>query len=564
MNLPTLRTGHSHRRGFSVLELLIATTIAMVILLIVTKWFRDLSKATAQSRALVEMSGQMRSVIAQLEADMRGATYPRGAMPGTVAPMGYIQYVEGMASDRIPAWPVTTLRAQTVPPAPPGTIAPGTTLVCPDVIYRSGTNLLTATPSGTPAYFPNLVGAPNPLVETMTSRFGDLDDVLSLTTRQMESPFRGRMLIPNPSNPTPELPYSVGSIESPMAEVVWWAEGLDENGDAVISDGERQIRRRVFLIRPDLTATIRSLYAGLKTAGLTEAQALQIMLEQCDVSFHLEWDATINAVVAVANSLADLSSQRYTDNDGLPGFPTPANPVPKCKRITLGIPARTGGGERMLASLSFSKLSHIEVAFKALNPTGYTDDMKNTMTRYGEDVMISSVAAFDIRIYDDMAPLWGGAGFTVNPGDPAYPLGGTKVGQGAFVDLNYGLTRDPQAYGTGSSFFSGPPSQFSGFFRVNAGGTSYTHLMTTYDTCAPIPNNAFDGVDSDSDGVIDDEDELLAELPPPLGTNMTPGAQYVSPPYPITLRALQVTLRTYDPDSRQIRQMKASAAFTND
>jgi hypothetical protein len=40
--------------------------------------------------------------------------------------------------------------------------------------------------------------------------------------------------------------------------------------------------------------------------------------------------------------------------------------------------------------------------------------------------------------------------------------------------------------------------------------------------------------------------------------------QVVSPPYPAPLRALQITLRTYDPDSKQIRQMKASASYTND
>ncbi len=546
------RTSRSRQRGFSVLELLIATTIAMVILLVVTKWFRDLSNATAKSRALVEMSGQLRSVIAQLESDMRGATYPHGAMPGTVAPMGYIQYVEGMAKDAIPAWPMQTL--------PPNT---GTSLNMPAVSYRNNSGLIPASPSGIPAHFANirykdaltgnlLDASPNYLVDQSTSRFGDLDDVLSLTTRNLDSPYRGSILLAT-TDPTPNdiVPQS---IESPLAEVVWWVQGLDENGDGIIADAERQVHRRLFLIRPDLTGAINTTWRKLRNpAGgsppgfaLSRSDALQIMYEQCDISFTISVDGSGNET-ALANSLADLAAPSSQAADS-------SSPTAPCRRITLGIPHRV-----QLNAISFPKEAHLPG--RNIAPTRPALNR----SRYGEDVMISSVAAFDIRIYDDVAPLWGIAGVTLNPGDPGYTsTGATKVGQGAFVDLNYALVRDPTTYGTASSYFSGPPSEYSGFLRVpvsSVAATTYSQLLTAFDTWAPAANNAMDGVDSNAPGtiigVIDDEAELLAELP----TSSAPG-QYFAPPYSSPLRALQVTLRTYDPDSRQIRQLKASASFT--
>lgn len=549
MTLRDLRTGQARRSGFSILELLIATTIAMVILLIVTKWFRDLSVNAANSRAMVEMSGQMRAVIAHLENDLKGATFPRGALPGSNSDFGYIQYTEGIATDAQPAWPNLTpfdssVGAQTIDP--------------PDVTYVNAANMpVTASPVATTtpplAIYANILGAPIPGGgEEALSRYGDMDDVLSLTTRQMDSPYRGKMLFSAPAIVAPEPPFISNVIESPMAEIVWWVEGLDENGDTQISTSERQIRRRVFLIRPDLSAAIRATYLAMKTAGLSDAQALQVMLEQCDVSFHLEWDPTVGpggSVVAIANSLADLASHRYTTTGSLPGFPNAMFPVPSCKRITLGVCSRGNlGAERTLNSLAYPKVSHYEAAFRPIAAYSGMTDLKG---RFGDDVMLSSVAAFDLRIFDPGAPLWlhAASGLVVSPGDPGYAsaAGGTPAGTGAFVDLNY-------ANSEAVSWFSGPPSEFSGFFQVNAAGTTYSTLLTAYDTVSPVKNNTMDGIDSDGNGVVDDPGELAAEV-----ANF-----YMSPPYANQLRGLQVSVRVYDEDSKQIRQMKASAAFAND
>jgi hypothetical protein len=498
---------------------------------------------------------------------MRGATFPRGAMPGSNAAMGYLQYVEGIANDAFPNGDGN--------PALTPFYATGNVLdsnLPARYVAPNGT-LMTASLDSA-AYFQNINGSINTSVDPNYSRFGDMDDVLSLTTRNVDTPFEGQIVFRQNADlsvaPTFTPPQK---ITSPMAEVVWWVEGFDENLDGVIADGERRLHRRVFLIRPDLSNAVNILWRSLINDGTvnvngTDIQgmdmnpliALQVMMEQCDISFHIDPNGN-----AVANSLADLSAHA-----NFPSAPIGA----WCKRITKGQlfrlappnPATFSGavpippainshgvtipGFRLLEQFVFPKTSPVPAIGR---------------NRIGEDVMISSVAGFDARIFDPMAAIkMHTTGVQVQPGDPGYEWkqpgdGGyvaqAKVGEGAFVDLGYANARIPANMGTNTSWFSGPPSEFSGFFRV--GGGVCSHFMLAYDTWSPLVNDTEDGVDDTaygSSGIIDDLLEVEREF----------ATQVVSPPYPAPLRALQITLRTYDPDSKQIRQMKASASYTND
>ncbi len=566
MTLLTLRTGRARRRGFSVLELLIATTIAMVILLVVTKWFRDLSQQTSRSRALIEMSGQMRAVIAQLENDMRGATFPRGAMPASSGSLGYIQYFEGIATDAAPNGDL--LNHLTLPTT--GAVTNITTVryPVPGTPPTQGTaNLVAAT-----THYQNINGTINTAVDPTTSRFGDMDDVISLTTRNTDAPFEGKMVFRQ--NAIATSPPVIGlpqTITSPMAEVLWWVEGFDENQDGVIADAERRLHRRAFLIRPDLSNAVNVLWhslinnglvGGIAGANMDTPDALRVMLEQCDISFHIDSNGN-----AVANSLAELSKP-----SNLPTAPVAA----WCKRITMGqlfrqdppvlAPPPFAGQITIAGKSTIPGFRLLDVfVFPKTSPT--TPLGQIGANRFGEDVMLSSVAAFDARVFDPLAQIkLHSPGTQVQPGDPGYEwkqpgdagvVAQAQVGQGAFVDLNYAHAEMPSSVMPNSnSWFSGPPNQFSGFFRVNGGNA--THLLTSYDTWSPLSNVIMDGVDNDTTtagiiGVIDDPTELAQET-----------SQATTPPYNFPLRALQVTIRAYDPDSKQIRQLKASASYTND
>jgi hypothetical protein len=55
---------------------------------------------------------------------------------------------------------------------------------------------------------------------------------------------------------------------------------------------------------------------------------------------------------------------------------------------------------------------------------------------------------------------------------------------------------------------------------------------------------AYDGLDNDGNGIVDD----VAELQAP-------------PPYPVPLRGIQIKIRVYEPDSRQVREVTVVQDF---
>jgi len=153
-----------------------------------------------------------------------------------------------------------------------------------------------------------------------------------------------------------------------------------------------------------------------------------------------------------------------------------------------------------------------------------------TGPRMGEDVVMSNVLAFDVRAWDPTAEVRRTtSGEAVFPGDPGWAVSaGAVIGRGAFVDLNYFGQVVP------NYFFAGPPDPKSG------------KNWPTYDTgsTGDLGPNANDGLDNNGDGVVDD-----------------PGERATAVPYAYPLRGLQIRIRVYDPDTRQVRQSSVVAEF---
>ena len=185
--------------------------------------------------------------------------------------------------------------------------------------------------------------------------------------------------------------------------------------------------------------------------------------------------------------------------------------------------------------------------------------------RAGDDVMLNSALAFDIRIFDPGASIVGIAGLTTEPIDSGWryePGNFPVVGVGAFVDLNYwqkyynyinnilgvnesGLSNTPNNTHPDPTLFSSSPLAKSGLESIAA-----NNFAATYDTWSFHYEN--DGLDQDGDGLIDEGTNGLDDD----GVNGVDdsGERETSPPYDIPLRGVQVLLRIYEPDSRQIRQ----------
>ena len=133
----------------------------------------------------------------------------------------------------------------------------------------------------------------------------------------------------------------------------------------------------------------------------------------------------------------------------------------------------------------------------------------------GEDIMLKSIAAFDVKVFDPEVEVQQSADgrVAVLPSDNGYGIDTTVVGHGGYVDLNYRQ---------GNGLFTGGPS-----FPV-PDDTSFVWTNATY--CTWSNHYESDGLDSDGDGLIDEGingvDDDMANGPDDLNERET------MPPYP--------------------------------
>jgi hypothetical protein len=312
----------------------------------------------------------------------------------------------------------------------------------------------------------------------------------------------------------------------------------DLNGDGIAGPSERVLRRRVLLIRPDLDL---SGYSPTTISGTTTYS----FFNSNDISARPVLDSSGNLVMR-ANSLADLSQRenRFAHDARVIGSATAPTFPYRLDSAVLSALAQTGN-------------------------------------RLGEDILLSNLLACDVRAYDPTALLvaspgpdgaWGQVGLdddgdgTVDnvteagwagsddlatiPGDPAWSSAGAAIGQGAYVDLNY------SSYAAGaSSIFSGTPQAKS---WLNA--TGGLPVMATYDTWSFWYER--NGSDDDGDGTTDEGTNGLDDDNNNGVDDL--GERETSPPYPYPLRGLQVRIRIYEPDTRQMRQATVAADFVPD
>lgn len=374
---------------------------------------------------------------------------------------------------------------------------------------------------------------------------GDFDDILMFTAQNEEGEFVGQIQ----SEIVGGAPGTYTVIRSKLAEIIWWISLEDENANGVWDAGEYfTVHRRVLLIRPDLNNA-----AGV-LPGVNAANRLQLQV------FHGYNDLSVRpngAGGVVANTLADLTNRanRFA-HVAAPGRSFPyfiANLRPT-------VPPTVGWLER----------GYVQGAVP-LPPPAHPFA--------GEDIVLAHALAFDVRVYDPTANVLsidvtgtGSAVETVTPGDPGYnptaaaPAVVRFIDRGAYVDLGYSILLGIPA----NSLFSGAPHVRSQLYIPN--GANPIPLLT-YDTWSrdyeydginqdiplppPLPQDPLpptmvdtqidegtDGLDNDNAAGIDD-----------------PMERETSPPYPVPLRGIEVRLRAFDPDSRQVRQSTVNVSF---
>jgi type II secretory pathway pseudopilin PulG len=560
----------TNRRALTLVEMLVGMAITLVMMAAVVNLFANISEGVRNRRATMEVAANLRIARARLYNDLAGATclkYPKDAfgwMPQPDVnnpPDGYFEIVEGIFADENP--PLLPLSER-------------------------GTSLI---PSSNAIF--DAQGNPNTAGEyTDGGARGDYDDILAMTVESESERFRGkgRGLRPggDPDNFGTPPNYTDGdwvdmAISSPVAEVIWYAVQIQERAEG--EPGMRKVYRRTLLITPWYGTATNSLGTGsdplldLVARGFTtyaaQIEQLRLFQEAYDISVRLE-----NGRI-VPNTLADLSRREnrfaHAPNDSI----TPASSFPH----------------------QFPY--NVNNVFNYYQPDPEEDIAINDGSlrrlvgeRQNEDLVLDNVLAFDVQVFDPGAPLYNYQNTQLNAcSSVAFveavfarrnsTTGPTQVtGFGGYADLGWNDVRDMTNLANNvDSKYNGPNYMYdyttiSGsplpLFQqerrlgwhptidhpeLRRNPSVYDTWTTYYETdqsnqelapfysnlpAPPVPWVAWqsDIIDQGANGL----DENNVNGPD------DPLERETSPPYPYALRGVQVKLRIYEPESRQIRE----------
>jgi prepilin-type N-terminal cleavage/methylation domain-containing protein len=169
-------------------------------------------------------------------------------------------------------------------------------------------------------------------------------------------------------------------------------------------------------------------------------------------------------------------------------------------------------------------------------------------SRHGEDLMMTNVIGFDVRVFDPYAEIKTLGTAAVTPGDPGYGASTPSAPRvfGFYVDLGANQSAATTAIGTPT---------LSGAMQTKSGLTGYQNKV--YDTWSL--HYEFNGIDDDGDGVVDEgTDGLDNDFN---GIIDDVGERETAPPYPVALRGIEIRIRCYEPSSRQVRQVTVRHTF---
>ncbi len=336
--------------------------------------------------------------------------------------------------------------------------------------------------------------------------FGDFDDMMAMTTRTAGRPFRGRV----------GTVGSISTLESNLAEVVWWTNYDDRNANSTLDEDEYatiRLHRRVLLIRPDLTAVPAPDFDAVRRFFLLN-----------DVS--ARWDRTDASSAnwrLIPNSLSDLTRREN-----------------RFGHAAIAI----GAGNTSLTwphLIDRPSLSQLELSQTNLNIFGNP----SVFQYIGQDIALTNLLAFDVKIYSPNAEVLGSptAGLPLGTDSPTYtePTN-VDLDTGTFVDLGYlgSEAFDPTNLASLPQFSTLPMVKFPI-------GTStdipYCSFSPHYESDG-LDQNGVAGVDEGTDGLDTDNANGVDD----------DGERETSPPYPFPARGIQIRMRLVEPNTKQVRE----------
>ena len=371
----------------------------------------------------------------------------------------------------------------------------------------------------------------------------DIDDVLLFTTRNTETPYLGRS----------ESGSATKTAESQLAEVAWFLRPTDTTTPGTPLTYTLFRRQNLVLGYVGFTPFYGNSSYLANSVAWSNYNTWSAFFDRFDVSVQVRYplDSSNNPVTAlVPNSLADLTRRetRFMHNpNGLVGLAAGQYRWPD-GTVVPNIPWQASPP-----------------------PDGLIFDRTRGSTRVGEDVVLSNVLAFDVRVFDPGAPVYvaGDTAFARNDGN----FGAlAPVANGGYVDLGWNGAQ----FGVVAT--SGLRPRFADLGEARSGLQGSATVPRVWDTWSThyesngidddgdgTIDQGSDGLDNDGDGKVDespfdaDGDGLYTNVPP--AGNDDRGELETLPPYRYPLRGIEIRLRCYEPSSRQVRQVTIRHSF---
>ena len=510
-----------NRRGLTLVELMVASTLGLMLVIGVVEAFKRITSAVSKGRASVELSGKLRTATNLMRDDFAGITANGDPIASGPTATGYFEIIEGVDND------LNNLQ-----------------IILTNNVDDDG--------DGTTDEFDEIQ-----VVETLS---GDTDDILMFTSRRLSRPFSGKIassLINRPGN------YSI--IHSQSAEVIYWLEyrntenltnNVDDDGDGTFDELDEivqdtlthnnmplpSLRRRALLIRPDLNLNNGYIRALNPNGPFID---LRKFLNENDISIRVE-DGKI-----IANSLEDLAIRRNRVAH-VGGFPNPISPA--------HFPFKYGehAGEDILIDqvIGFDVQVFDPIAKVYQSPTG---DAALVPTDPGYKLEFNKL--FDGNPTND--PIVVGSGAYVDLGFAhryenwtADSLKQTMAKQlGAFSWIPHSKSRlhNPYMTPTNPMYF-----QYGRYFTYDSWTGSYERDGLDQDGDGDI-DEGFNGVDDPTDLNRDGDNEI-----PPDGIVDNIEERETAPPYVGPLYGFQVIVRGFQNSQQQMRQFTVSHDFTRE
>lgn len=317
---------------------------------------------------------------------------------------------------------------------------------------------------------------------------GDYDDVLMFTTRSQGSPFVGTF-------------NGNESIESMTAEVAWFCQPAPTQPFTDLT--LYNLYRKQMLVMGVVGA------APFSTSNSMTGRTVPTVYNSYDVSLRPEGSTLY------PNSLGDLTKRE----------------------------------NRFLHVLSSGSAASFPFSCR-IGPTASGIVFDAASGRQGEDLILSNVIAFDVRVYDPEAAMRSvSSGQVLIPGDRGYGAATaiSPTPKGAYIDLGADIDAGAGKSGTSLGSAMATKSRFTGACTYDTWSTHYEFNGINEDA-----GDVGDlGTDTGSDGEDNNGNGLVDEI-----------AEYDTlPPYSASLRGLEVRIRVYEPSSRQVRQFTVRHTF---